>query len=116
MKFYIFIQYYFIIIIFFLGRIIDNDKERTISAKLLDDTIEYSFKAGVYKSGDSNHQVLKPLLEYKIPDFKTKETGLIGVKGGAKGGKSQKAVAVTGKYIFNIILIWSVHSVFKTFS
>ncbi|XP_075230090.1 retinoid- and fatty-acid binding glycoprotein apolipophorin [Lycorma delicatula] len=83
-------------VISFDGHITETDLEHTIVAKLLDDANEYYVKAGFYRSGDSNHQTLKPLLEYKFPEFKGKETGLIGVKGNFKGGKSQKAVAVSG--------------------
>ncbi|RZF44088.1 hypothetical protein LSTR_LSTR004460 [Laodelphax striatellus] len=77
------------------GQITNTDKEGSVYVKIVHDGTEYYAKAGVNIDGDENHKTLKPMLEYKAPEFKVEKKGLIGFKG-VKGDKSQKAVAVEG--------------------
>ncbi|XP_039286010.1 apolipophorins-like, partial [Nilaparvata lugens] len=77
------------------GQITNTDKEGSVFVKIVHDGTEYYAKAGVNIDGDENHKTLKPMLEYKAPEFEMKKKGLIGFKGG-KADKGQKAVAVEG--------------------
>uniref|UniRef100_A0A1B6BYM2 Vitellogenin domain-containing protein n=1 Tax=Clastoptera arizonana TaxID=38151 RepID=A0A1B6BYM2_9HEMI len=79
--------------------VIDTDTEQSINAKLNDDNEEYTLKIGAKLSGNENHKKYEPLLEYKEPQGGGKQWSLIGRKGGAKGGKTQQSLGVTGAVI-----------------
>ncbi|XP_047104150.1 apolipophorins isoform X1 [Schistocerca piceifrons] len=49
------------------GLLIDDNNEKSVSAKLVIDADEYSVKGGVKISGNPNRQVYRPVLEYKAP-------------------------------------------------
>lgn len=86
-----------IIVCFCKGFVTDTDKEQSLTAKLLNDELEYSLKVGAEVSGDANRKKYEPLLEYKEPQG-GKQWSLVGRKGGTKGGKTQQSLGITGLY------------------
>lgn len=74
----------------------DTEREQTVSAKLISDGTEYSFKAGAHVTQEGNRKKYEPLLEYKYPESTKSERVWIGRKG-TKGKQSQQtAVGISG--------------------
>lgn len=76
---------------------VSDQAEQSITAKLLNDGLEYSFKAGVKVAGDPNHKTYTPLLEYKSPDQKERIVAKKPAKGVKKPEKLTQDLSVHGK-------------------